>query len=131
MRPLRRWKNCVKDLLVVTASCCLLVVCSGCASVLGVYGGLTGNIVREAKVTVPWVYCGVVTDWYTLGPDGEAAAFAFYDLPLSFCADTALLPFTLYAQAKWGNLINKVGTEACGVDQHKSFQQGLLRESEK
>lgn len=116
-------KNCVRNLHLMTGLCCLLLVCPGCSSVRGVYGGVTGNAVPDGKHAIPWVYCGIVNDAVAIQKWDEGAMFYALDLPLSFGVDTALLPWTLYAQTKWGNLTDKAGTESGSVDQHGGFQQ--------
>ncbi len=58
---------------------------------------------------VPRVYSGSAVDLCGLTAD-NLALFALVDLPLSFVADTLMLPYTVYAQNRYGNISIK---ESC------------------
>ena len=78
-------------------------------------------------IPTPNIYSGVVTDYQTLtfpftcpctGESGLAAivfwpvigTLSLIDMPMSFVADTAILPYTIYRQVEYGNI-----TERCAV----------------
>jgi uncharacterized protein YceK len=52
---------------------------------------------------VPRIYSGAAVDMCGLTAD-NLALFALVDLPLSLVADTLVLPYTVYAQNKYGDI---------------------------
>jgi len=50
------------------------------------------------------------------GRGGQGFAIAFWDLPLSFVADTVILPYTAYKQMTAGNFSTK---EICLAEEEK------------
>ena len=82
---------------------CLLASASlacGCSTI----GTLNGTLAREwngEPMHIPWIYAGVQYDFYGLTVSSEN--FALLDLPFSLVADTLVLPFTIYAQLRWGS----------------------------
>ena len=71
---------------------------TGCLSVLTTAG-------RHIVPGIPRVYSGTVCNvlGLTTGPQSGFELFHCLDLPLSIVADTAFLPYTIYAQLRYGN----------------------------
>jgi uncharacterized protein YceK len=57
----------------------------------------------NSDCNVPHVYSGTAMDVCGLTAD-NLALFALLDLPLSLVADTIVLPYTVYAQNKYGDI---------------------------
>jgi uncharacterized protein YceK len=77
------------------------VVClSGCSTI----GTLNGALARDwtgEPMRIPWIYSGVHYDFRDLAVANES--FELIDLPFSLVADTLVLPFTIFAQLRWGS----------------------------
>ncbi|GBC62419.1 hypothetical protein DENIS_3391 [Desulfonema ishimotonii] len=89
------------------------------------YERYAGRGYEGCKLPVPYVYGGTMTDirlllfpWIctTCGESGWIFStrcipllfpLALADLPLSFAADTLLLPYTIHMQSKYGNIEEK------------------------
>ncbi len=122
MRGTLRYGICLGMLL------CLFTA-SGCATIFTVseshdvvrYGGRKPS---GCDVPLPQIYSGTLTDmrvilylpleWTDFCSSsnlGLITAFyfpvSFVDLPLSFAADTVLLPYTIYRQSVYGNIRNR------------------------
>lgn len=81
---------------------------SGCAT--GISLSLAEKETRcGSDCNVPRIYSGTAVDMCGLTAD-NLALFALVDLPLSLVADTLILPYTIYAQNKYGNISVK---ESC------------------
>jgi len=108
--------------MMISVFCFLLLIGTGCASVMSITAGITGRFGPPDRESIPWVYSGVRNDLFFIQQGDENGMLCVLDLPLSFGMDTALLPFTWYAQEKWGNISRRRETEAVGfLDQHKGF----------
>ncbi len=83
----------------------LIPTISGCAT-----GISLSTAEKETRCgsdcNVPRIYSGVAVDVCGLTAD-NLALFALVDLPLSLVADTIVLPYTIYAQNKYGNISTK------------------------
>ena len=84
----------------------LMIVESGCGTLASVAGDATGRFEPEGPHRIPRVYSGIATDWSFLSEGGEDAGVLVFDLPLSFAADTLVLPYTIPRQRKYGDLYN-------------------------
>ena len=57
------------------------------------------------EYAIPRVYSGVASDFGWLrNDDAPDRGFAILDIPFSFVVDTVVLPYTIFMQAKYGNL---------------------------
>ena len=90
----------------------LLLTLSGCGTIAALQSK-NQHISPEYKFyNLPHVYCGTIFDIFTqFGPridkQGGAdtlGAIFFYDIPLSFVADTLILPYTCMEQITYGNI---------------------------
>ena len=75
---------------------------SGCGTVISLTSS-EKETQCSSDCNVPQVYSGTAVDMCGLTAD-NLALFALIDLPLSLVADTILLPYTVYAQNKYGNI---------------------------
>ena len=67
---------------------------------------------------LPHIYSGTVMDFCggTASGGGQGGGMMLMDLPLSFIADTVILPYTAYKQINEGNISTK---EKCRVAEEK------------
>ncbi len=70
-------------------------------------GNSPGKFECNPDYTIPRVYSGVSNDYRFINGNSEGKGWVFLDMPLSFVADTVVLPYTVYKQAKLGNLCTK------------------------
>jgi len=98
---------CVVSLLIAAMSS------HGCGTVLTVVHETREDIKRtgpgvEEACSIPNMYSGTALDLCVLryGTD-NFQALSFWDMPLSFAADTLLLPLTIYLQLRYGHLWTK------------------------
>lgn len=85
----------------------LLFYVQGCATVfVNAYSGPGVNLPPETCTFPPYIYGGVITEALFVANTIKGLHFDFLphvvfvlvDLPLSFVADTVILPFTVYRQ---------------------------------
>lgn len=79
----------------------LAVVGSGCGTVGTVF--FSERLAPETPC-VPRVWSGVALDLAILRGDHVEKGIVVWDLPFSLVADTLLLPYTIIAQIRFGNL---------------------------
>ena len=58
---------------------------------------------RDSPAAIPRVYGGIVGEFFCISGTGSYAVFCIIDLPLTLAADTAVLPYTLYTQLRFGS----------------------------
>jgi len=104
MRSIRQRVFCVVLCVVLVASV------TGCGTIISQKGKDVFDAVsaesRQAFMCTktPWwprVYSGVVFDFWAL--NDPVGALLILDIPFSLIADTLILPFTLYEQARYGS----------------------------
>ncbi len=87
----------------------LFIVLMGCGcstiATLSV-GENSGNFHCDEEIAVTRVYSGVSNDIRFLRGEYADKGIIFWDLPFSFALDTVALPYTIYAQNKFGNICN-------------------------
>src|SRR5690242_14581963 len=93
--------------LALLILCCCLLLAAGCSTVATVTGGVNGNFSCDDRYTVPRVYSGVANDIRFMRAGGEDSFDVILDLPFSLAADTAILPYTVVTQSKYGDLCVK------------------------
>jgi len=72
---------------------------------------------RDFCTSLPRIYSGTVIDICgVIFEGGQGSAIMFWDLPLSFVADTVILPYTAYKQIMEGNSLTK---EICLAEKEK------------
>jgi uncharacterized protein YceK len=79
----------------------IALAASGCSTIGTVF--LPHRLAQEMPC-IPRVYSGVCADVAILRSDAVDKELAVWDLPFSLVADTLLLPYTIYAQIRHGNL---------------------------
>jgi len=80
----------------------ILFFVNGCATIITV--SMAENETQcSTDSTIPRIYSGTVLDLYGLTAE-NIGFFALIDLPLSCAADTMILPYSVYAQKKYGHL---------------------------
>jgi len=102
----------------VSSAACLAAVASGCSTVATLVGGAVPERYdcTDAQF-VPRVYSGVFNDVAILRSDAADKGIVVWDLPFSFVADTVVLPYTVYAQIRYGNLCPREGDELSQAEQ--------------
>ncbi len=65
------------------------------------------NFSCHNSCTVSRVYSGLSNDICFLKGEYQDKGLVFWDIPFSLVADTVFLPYTVYTQAKHGNLCDK------------------------
>jgi len=88
-----------RGLLIIGTMVLLLI--SGCATVV-TQGKLAEEYVCDDCSNVPQIYSGTVVNVCALRPENLAILVTIVDLPLSFIADTLILPYTIYRQYSEG-----------------------------
>ena len=71
---------------------------------------------------VPRIYSGVFSDVASLKGGTGDPLLLIWDLPFSLVADTLVLPYTIYAQIRFGNLCPRPG-EPAGVPANEPATQ--------
>lgn len=92
--------NVRKRLLLAACLVASLAMTSGGSTI----GTLNGTLARDwngKPMRIPWIYSGVQYDFHGLTVASEG--FQRVDIPFSFVADTLVLPFTIFAQLRWGS----------------------------
>ncbi len=89
----------------------LIVLLTGCSTVATISAG-TDPIKFECdeKYTITRVYSGISNDIRFLRGEYSDKGVVIWDIPFSLVADTVVLPYTIYTQARYGNLCNKKTT---------------------
>jgi uncharacterized protein YceK len=64
---------------------------------------LTEALPADNPPWIPQIYSGTIFDYYDLTHGDRMHAF-IWDLPLSFIADTLVLPLSVYKQVRYGNV---------------------------
>jgi uncharacterized protein YceK len=92
----------------------IILLLHGCSTIATVGAGGSGAPNRfqcDVGYRIPRVYSGVANDARFIGighkTGGSAeggVGIAILDLPFSLIADTLVLPYTIFAQAAWGDL---------------------------
>ena len=90
----------------------LLLAATGCSSVGTLYVGLNttnpnsnpDNFSSCGEYMIPRVYSGVANNLSFLRGDYPDKSIVVLDIPFSFIADTVVLPYTIFMQARYGNL---------------------------
>ncbi len=75
---------------------------------------------------IPRIYSGTVMDFCGafLEDGGQGAAIMFYDLFLSIPVDTIVLPYTIYSQFMYGNILELNQCESNKVDSEVALKLG-------
>src|SRR6266702_4118968 len=81
-----------------------LTLLPGCNSLATVDNA---NHFRCDDCTIPRVYSGVSHIACLWSTNYKYRGLAVLDMPFSLVADTALLPYTIYTQVRYGNICNK------------------------
>ena len=101
----------------------LVIACqiNGCATIVTTYS--PDEVATEACQSkncafLPRIYSGTVMDFCgaTASGSGQGGGLMLWDLPLSFVADTLILPYTVYKQITEGNISTK---EICLAEKEK------------
>src|SRR4051794_31776034 len=92
---------------LIAILCCSPLLLAGCGTVAGLYGKATGRCDGYSGHTIPRVYSGVAIDMSYIRDGAEDSYVLVLDLPVSAAADTLVLPYTLWAQSKHGNLYDR------------------------
>ena len=114
----------------------LLIMVGGCGTILSnrssneIYARRTAC---KNDCTIPRMYSGTAIDICGVK---EGSSMALVDTPLSFIADTVILPYTIYRQINDGNIVSKA---TCSVDSriaggglaHENFKRNLYRNTGK
>jgi len=81
---------------------------TGCSTVATIAGGLAPDKFHcDPNYTIPRVYSGMANDIRFLRDGSEDGGVVIWDMPFSLVADTLALPYTIYGQARYGNLCTK------------------------
>ena len=91
--------------LLIIMICLLLGGCSTIATVAG--GTKDSGFQCDPEFTITRIYSGTSNDFRFIAGNYQDKGLVFLDLPFSLVTDTMLLPYTIYAQARYGNLCNK------------------------
>ena len=94
----------------------LLLTATGCFSVGSLYVGSkttypNSDSVRCGEYMVPRVYSGIAGHLAFLRGDHPDKGIVVLDIPFSFIVDTVVLPYTIFMQAKYGNLCDAWGAD--------------------
>ena len=99
----------------------LIIVGSGCGTACALHADANGKIKPElcypyceypySEYRIPRVYSGAATVLCFLRVGGEDSGIVLPDLPVSFAADTIVLPYTITRQIKSGDLCAGAKTE--------------------
>lgn len=85
-----------------------LIFLSGCSTVATISGGFNPEKFHcDPDYSIPRIYSGTANDIRFLRGNYTDKGFIFWDLPFSLVADTAVLPYTIFTQTKYGNLCSK------------------------
>jgi uncharacterized protein YceK len=79
----------------------MLAAAGGCSSLGTVF--LSDRLAPDMPC-IPRIYGGVAADVAMLRSDMAEKELVLLDLPFSLVADTLFLPYTIYAQIRYGNL---------------------------
>jgi uncharacterized protein YceK len=98
--------------LVLCATCAV----SGCSTVATLIGGTDpSRFDCDSEYTIPRIYSGVANDIRFIRSGCQDVGVVFWDLPFSLVADTLVLPYTCYTQARHGNLCTKQEGDDAGA----------------
>ena len=80
-----------------------MMVGGGCSTVATTVAA--NKLQCDDRYAIPRIYSGVALDISFLRARREdSELLVVYDLPFSMVADTAILPYTIVTQAKYGNI---------------------------
>ncbi len=85
---------------------------SGCSSIATFAGFREPDRFSCGEHRIPRVYSGVANDIRFIKEGAEGSFAAIVDMPFSFVLDTVALPYTIYAQIRYGDLCDGVVASA-------------------
>lgn len=97
-------------------------MCFGCSTI----GTLSASANSEGfqcdeDHAITRIYSGVSNDFRFIRGDYQDKGVVFWDLPFSLVADTLVLPYTCYAQIRYGNLCDKASKNSNNRNQAEIY----------